>query len=315
MKHVSIIDSSGIFVNRNIAEPPDGTLRNKDSFECSPETFTLRNNNEQGTRMIDIVMRLRYLLSVSKIRNDGAIFRLHSLTTILILTFSLIISSKQVVGNPIECIHTREIPVEAFNSYCWIHSTYFVTGAMLGNVGVNVAAPGIAPSYQSFQPNQSERRKNGAQTTTKNVKYYQWVLFVLVFQAILFYTPRWLWKGWEGGKIHALMMDLDIGLCSEVEKKQKKKMLLDYLWENLRYHNWWAYRYYLCEVLALLNVIDLNVCRSDVSDEPLLRRCLFDVWYRRAQVSGIGSGGPGRSDDLCVPANDQVHLLQIWRQW
>ena len=51
------------------------------------------------------------------------------------------------------------------------------------------------------------------------------------------------------------MMDLDIGLCSEVEKKQKKKMLLDYLWENLRFHNWWAYRYYLCEVLALLNVI------------------------------------------------------------
>lgn len=75
------------------------------------------------------------------------------------------------------------------------------------------------------------------------------------FQAILFYTPRWLWKGWEGGKIHALMMDLDIGLCSEVEKKQKKKMLLDYLWENLRFHNWWAYRYYLCEVLALLNVV------------------------------------------------------------
>ncbi|KAE8740815.1 hypothetical protein FOCC_FOCC013669 [Frankliniella occidentalis] len=73
-------------------------------------------------------------------------------------------------------------------------------------------------------------------------------------QAILFYTPRWLWKNWEGGKIHALMMDLDIGICSEVEKKQKKKLLLDYLWENLRYHNWWAYRYYLCELLAFGNV-------------------------------------------------------------
>lgn len=57
----------------------------------------------------------------------------------------------------------------------------------------------------------------------------------LSFQAILFYTPRWLWKSWEGGKIHALIMDLDIGICSEAEKKQKKKLLLDYLWENLRY--------------------------------------------------------------------------------
>lgn len=76
-----------------------------------------------------------------------------------------------------------------------------------------------------------------------------------LFQAVLFYTPRWLWKHWEGGKIHALMMDLDIGICSEVEKKQKKKLLLDYLWENLRYHNWWCYRYYLCELLSFGNVV------------------------------------------------------------
>lgn len=78
---------------------------------------------------------------------------------------------------------------------------------------------------------------------------------VRLFQAVLFYTPRWLWKHWEGGKIHALMMDLDIGICSEVEKKQKKKLLLDYLWENLRYHNWWCYRYYLCELLSFGNVV------------------------------------------------------------
>nr|CAD7440304.1 unnamed protein product [Timema bartmani] len=77
----------------------------------------------------------------------------------------------------------------------------------------------------------------------------------IMLQAILFYTPRWLWKNWEGGKIHALMMDLDVGICSEIEKKQKKKLLLDYLWDNLKFHNWWAYRYYFCELLALANVI------------------------------------------------------------
>lgn len=74
-------------------------------------------------------------------------------------------------------------------------------------------------------------------------------------QAILFYTPRWLWKSWEGGKICALMMDLDVAVCSDIEKKQKKKLMIDYLWENLRFHNWWAYRYYFCEVLALINVV------------------------------------------------------------
>ncbi|GBP17252.1 Innexin shaking-B [Eumeta japonica] len=72
---------------------------------------------------------------------------------------------------------------------------------------------------------------------------------------MLFYAPRWLWKSWEGGKIRALMMDLDVGVCTEIEKKTKKKLILDYLCENLRYHNWWAYRYYICEGLALVNVI------------------------------------------------------------
>lgn len=74
------------------------------------------------------------------------------------------------------------------------------------------------------------------------------------------------------------MMDLDIGLGTETEKSHKKKILIQYLWENLRfitfrigndfplisflnsiigfsYHNWWAYRYYVCEFLSLVNVI------------------------------------------------------------
>jgi hypothetical protein len=38
----------------------------------------------------------------------------------------------------------------------------------------------------------------------------------LLFQAILFYVPRWLWKNWEAGKIHALMMDLDIGVVQVI---------------------------------------------------------------------------------------------------
>ena len=50
-------------------------------------------------------------------------------------------------------------------------------------------------------------------------------------------------------------MDLDVGVISEVEKKQKKKLLLDYLYDNLKNHNWWAYRYFFCELLAFLNII------------------------------------------------------------
>jgi len=85
-------------------------------------------------------------------------------------------------------------------------------------------------------------------------KYYQWVCFCLFFQAILFYVPRWLWKNWEAGKIAALRMDLNLGIISEVEKKLKKKLLIEYMYTNLKHHNFWAYRYFFCELLSLINV-------------------------------------------------------------
>ena len=88
-----------------------------------------------------------------------------------------------------------------------------------------------------------------------------------MLQAVLFYIPRWLWKNWEAGKITALMMDLDIGVVSEVEKKQKKKLLLDYLYDNLKNHNWWAYRYFFCELLAFFNIIGL----CSMSQFPMIR--------------------------------------------
>merc|ERR1712218_265511 len=57
-----------------------------------------------------------------------------------------------------------------------------------------------------------------------------------------------------GGKISSLTMDLDQGIITESEKRQKKKMLVDYLYNNLKNHNFWAYKYFFCEFLGLLNI-------------------------------------------------------------
>ncbi|XP_037029949.1 innexin shaking-B isoform X3 [Bradysia coprophila] len=189
-------------------------------------------------------------MQINHVKIDSAVFRLHTnATVVLLVTFSIAVTTRQYVGNPIDCVHTRDIPEDVLNTYCWIHSTYTVVDAFMKKQGFEVPFPGIDNSQGSRGP-----------LTIKHTKYYQWVAFTLFFQAILFYTPRWLWKSWEGGKIHALMMDLDIGLGTETEKNHKKKILNTYLWENLSligfsYHNWWAYRYYLCEFLSLVNVI------------------------------------------------------------
>jgi len=56
-------------------------------------------------------------------------------------------------------------------------------------------------------------------------------------------------------QVGALTMDLDLGIISEGEKRLKKKLILDYIYANLKHHNFWAYRYFFCELLALINVV------------------------------------------------------------
>jgi hypothetical protein len=87
-------------------------------------------------------------------------------------------------------------------------------------------------------------------------------------------VPRWLWKNWEAGKISALKMDLDLGVISEAERRQKKKMLIDYLHSNLKNHNFWAYRYFFCELLSLFNLFG-EFCQSCISLRASPNRIFF----------------------------------------
>ena len=101
------------------------------------------------------------------------------------------------------------------------------------------------------------------------ISYY---IFLFLFQALLFYIPRWLWKNWEAGKVAALRMDLNLGIISDVEKKLKKKLLIDYLYSNLKHHNFWAYRYFFCEFLALLNVTGTSALTKSMQNKTKTRR-------------------------------------------
>ena len=193
--------------------------------------------------MIDVFKGLKSLLKINRVHIDNSISRLHySLTVIILLAFCVVTTTKQYVGDPIDCIMTEGVPRTVINTYCWIHTTYTVPSALGKTVGTEVVHPGV--SSMPKDPND-----------IKHHKYYQWVCFVLFFQATLFYIPRWLWKGWEGGKIQALMMDLDICVCSSEDKRLKRKVLLDYLLSSRGHHDWYAGKYFLSELLSFANVV------------------------------------------------------------
>ncbi|XP_043274667.1 innexin inx1 [Venturia canescens] len=190
--------------------------------------------------MYKLLGSLSEYLKWQEIKTDSMVFRMHNLfTTVLLLTCSLIITATQYVGNPISCI-VQGLPVHPINTYCWITSTFTMPDAFNRQIGVEVAHPGVANDF-------------GDVDARKYYTYYQWVCFALFFQAILCYVPQWLWNIWEGGLISTLVMGMNHGLDQEKISK-KKTILMDYLVSHIRNHNSYAYRYFVCEFLCLINI-------------------------------------------------------------
>ncbi|XP_045453280.1 innexin shaking-B-like [Melitaea cinxia] len=123
-----------------------------------------RERLAQSRRPMEILTSLYALLSGGQGINpkiDSVAFRLHcGATTAALLAASAALTTRHLVGNPIDCIHTRDIPEDVLNTYCWIHSTFTVAGEAGAYPGVRGA--GTAP------------RRYG--------KYYQWVAFMLFLQ-------------------------------------------------------------------------------------------------------------------------------------
>jgi hypothetical protein len=57
---------------------------------------------------------------------------------------------------------------------------------------------------------------------------------ILILQAMLCYTPKWLWDAWEGNLMRTIIMGLNIGMRSEEDKANKKKILIDYLLKHIK---------------------------------------------------------------------------------
>jgi len=153
---------------------------------------------------------------------DGAVFRLHvTFTTVVLLACSILVTASQFVGNPIECI-VEGLPRKPVNTYCWISSTFTMPDAFVREQGVGVAHPGVG----------TEHRPGGG--LPKYYTYYQWVCFVLFFQAMLCYFPKWLWDMQEGGLIGTLVKGLHFRLGAEQEKEKQKKMLVRYILTHIK---------------------------------------------------------------------------------
>ena len=125
--------------------------------------------------MLDIFSSIKSIIKIHNISIDNEVFWLHyKLTVILFACSSILITSKQFFGDPIDCI-VDEIDDKVIDSYCWIQSTYTMPKMVMGRIGLDIAHPGI-----SGTPVGGWKAED-----IKYHKYYQWVCFVLSFEGNL----------------------------------------------------------------------------------------------------------------------------------
>lgn len=191
--------------------------------------------------MYDVLSTLKSLLKLDQVCIDNNVFRLHyKVTMVLLIIFSLINTSRQYIGDPIDCVTDNRIPQQIMDTYCWITATFTVP-SKVGRIGIEVLQPGVA----NHKPTDK----------IKHHKFYQWVCFVLFFQAVLFYIPRYLWKIWEGGKVGALVSDFKMISLNRELMDEKCQILCSYMENHLQQQNIYFFRFVFCEILNFINVV------------------------------------------------------------
>lgn len=113
---------------------------------------------------------------------------------------------------------------------------------MIGLAGRDHVQPGVA-------------NDDIANDTITYHMYYQWVCFVLFFQAIASNFPRYIWKSFEGGRIDLLTDKLNRPIIEDALKEKQKLAVVTYIRENFNMHSFYAYRYFLCEFLNVIIAI------------------------------------------------------------
>lgn len=106
-------------------------------------------------------------------KDDSFVDRLnHKYTVFIVCSFCLVVAYGQYGGSPINCWvpgHFTGNYASYANNICWVSSTYNV------------------PLEEDIPHEENDRK-------VKMLKYYQWTPFILLFQALLFYLPRMIWR-------------------------------------------------------------------------------------------------------------------------
>ena len=166
------------------------------------------------------------------------IFQLHSKLTvgILMISFILVSTYDYIDSSAIQCMGDKKIGISprTLNTYCWFSSTYTVPRHWTGKRGETNLDWGVGISSE-----EDDRVYHA---------YYQWVPYFIIFLALLFSLPYFLWKTSYADHITNLTNAL------EMEKRKKLDKIAQYILSRKEENRTFLIGLLGCEAFNLLIV-------------------------------------------------------------
>lgn len=294
--------------------------------------------------MYTAVKPLSKYLQLKSVRIYDGIFTLHAkCTCAILLAFTFLLSSKQYFGDPVVCI--SEMPHDFVVSHCWTMGMYIIDYddvPLMANLSKLIQHEyGEKHNNKAMEENLLNNALGLRETRGSErvfLRYYQWVVPVLMLQSFIFYLPAFLWKKWEGGRLKNLCANLEDALASNEKTLAHLRKLANYF---SRDHKESHLRYFVCYtfcevcnfVISIINMLLLNVFldnfwshyKKALAQVPAYN---WDEWNRitthifpkiaKCQILKFGASGSFEyRDNLCLlplnTLNEKIFVfLWLW---
>ncbi|KRY34731.1 Innexin unc-9 [Trichinella spiralis] len=186
-----------------------------DSASSSREDFKESSLLDFGTTATMFFVD-SFLRALTPHNDDDLVDRVnYYYTPIIIAFFSLTLSAKQYVGQPIQCWVPAQFTgawEQYTENYCFVQNTYFLQ--LTNQIPVDYV-----------------------ERDSREIGYYQWVPFILALQAFLFYLPCLIWRltNWYSGisVLGITNMAVDAGNMDHETRKKNVKTVAQHIRQSL----------------------------------------------------------------------------------
>jgi len=268
-------------------------------------------------------------LQKKEVNQTNTTFKLFSTVSFALCIFaSILVGGTQYFGKPMNCnVKSGDKLNEEFvNDNCWIHGTTHIP--------------------KKFKEILDECNYEEESDQNNKLVYYQWVVFMLVINALLFKFPHLLWKHWEGGLMKEFFsgkglrarflsedkvnenLNIDLGYFMKLKGKHNQYYAFFQVCQLLNIAmlglNWWATNVFLggnfnrygLDVVRYYSQLGNSYVESEKSNKVDHPRCNTFPTKVKCLVKTVGtSGAYEESHALCILSlniiNEKIYLV-LW---